>query len=104
VTVEKLRQGVVKAVNHFRQSKIGGTLQLIAPTHLQNVADDAVAETMAQSALLSNYKYDKYISKPSVQNLDEIVLAGVSETFRDPLKDIKTLCGRPFCRYCFIVL
>ena len=92
VTVEKLRASVVNAIAFFRQQKTGGTLQLLSPTFLPHIADDVIAETVAQSALLSNYAFDRYVGKPGHAAIDEIVLAGFSETFADPLKEIHTLC------------
>jgi leucyl aminopeptidase len=93
VNVDKLRAGVAKSINYFRNCKTGGTVQFMVPHNLvPNIADDVVAHTIAQSSLLTNYSYDKYQTKPAHQNIDEIVLAGAIESFAEPLKDIKALC------------
>ena len=99
VTIEKLRAGVVKAVSYIRNSKVGGTLQFIAPHSLPHeISDHSIAETIAQSSLLANYAFDKYISKPGYTPIDEIVLASVCEAYRPALREMKILCGPPLQR------
>lgn len=94
VTVDKLRAGVVKAVNHVRNTKIGGTWQFTVPNNLEaTLSDTVIAETIAQSAMLTNYSFDKYVAKPAYKDIDEIVIAGAAQIFESKLLETKLMCG-----------
>ena len=100
VSLDAVRGAVSRAVAHVRASRAGGALQLLAPA-LPHLPDAAVAHAVAQSALLSNYAYDKYITSPKWRDIDEIVLAGVPSTFAPQLAAIATLCSWSLrCRRC----
>ena len=69
-------------------------MQLVAPTpQFAKVDDDVIVRTLAQSALLSNYAYDKYMTKLQSKDVTEFVLANVPQRFAPLLADIQTLCG-----------
>ena len=46
---------------------------------------ESAALTIAQSAQLANYTFDKYISQPKHNDVKEIVLAGVSDSLHADL-------------------
>eukprot|EP00042_Codosiga_hollandica_P057325 m.846185 g.846185 ORF g.846185 m.846185 type:complete len:515 (-) comp59556_c0_seq9:90-1634(-) len=90
VSAASLRGAASKAVKYFRSLKVGGALTLNVPTLDSARVQPAVAAgVLAQSALLSNYTFDKYLGKPAHVDLSEIVLAGVDPALNANLEAIK---------------
>ena len=92
LNLDKLRAGVVKGVSHIRASKSGGSVQIHVPSFLSE-HHDVVAGAVVQSALLSNYAFDRHVAKPSAKPISEFVIAGASGTFATTLPALKTICN-----------
>ena len=92
VNLDKLRAGVVKGVSHIRASKSGGSVQISVPAFLSE-HHDIVAGAVVQSALLSNYAFDRHVAKPSSNPISEFVIAGASGSFAAALPTLKTICN-----------
>jgi len=79
ITLEKIRRGVNDIVNTANQLNIA-ELNIHLHDTFQNISAEDIAFSIAEVAVLSNYQFNKYFSKPKNNTLSKINICVEKET------------------------